>query len=719
MRAWTTVLVMLPFWCAADAAAQAMPRIESRAGGFFDAQTSQPFSMRGFNYIQLFDDRAWHATFAPGLYDPQQAEAALEEMGRHGFTVARVFIDHEAPNGVVTSTSATELSPVYMDNFVDFLSRARSHGLRVIPSLVYLAQTNAYAQIIGPYEPGIENINRYTLDDGFIAAKAAYAADFVNAVKARDASLLSTVFAYELENEANMTDQAKPFSQTSGTISNTASGITYDLSSPAQKQQLADDNTVVWADTVAAAIRQADPAAMVSVNVFTYQAVGRTGPGFTSGSAWNDERFPARPLALLDANLDYVDVHFYPFNDNTLTGDLASIEYDALIAKSAQTGIPLVSGEFGAFKSAYPNINLAARKMRQHMESVNANGFVGQMLWTYDTDAQTFLWNARSNRGEIFQAVFATYRKLDRSTAPVVQEAFSSSNPAGTLEGKKSDLGGVLWAGGSALHVADGLLRREGSSGGVAAVVPYNPSAEEIIRLYGRVKSPSGSADWVGLGLTDRVAGDDAFWNDGSLWMLLRGNGNYEAWIDGVNMSLLPNHPDAPRFALGAWNDLELIYDVGRNWVWLLINGQPVLEKHELGSLVIPVLGAGLHLFADGAEVSDFELNLLPCFSTLAGDFNADDLVTLSDVNPFKLALTDESAFAQAYPGLRANLVDPNGDGLVTLSDIAAFKTLLAHGSISVPEPRFVELIAAALIIAALLGKRSHYRKEKGGIRGP
>ncbi|MCC7146518.1 MAG: S8 family serine peptidase [Phycisphaeraceae bacterium] len=76
-----------------------------------------------------------------------------------------------------------------------------------------------------------------------------------------------------------------------------------------------------------------------------------------------------------------------------------------------------------------------------------------------------------------------------------------------------------------------------------------------------------------------------------------------------------------------------------------------------------------------GLAWSGFEVPIL-------GDLNGDGLVTLSDINPFKLALTDMAAYQILYPrifGLGA--ADTNGDGSVTLSDIPGFIELLASGS--------------------------------------
>ncbi|MCC7147412.1 MAG: right-handed parallel beta-helix repeat-containing protein [Phycisphaeraceae bacterium] len=74
-------------------------------------------------------------------------------------------------------------------------------------------------------------------------------------------------------------------------------------------------------------------------------------------------------------------------------------------------------------------------------------------------------------------------------------------------------------------------------------------------------------------------------------------------------------------------------------------------------------------------DIGAYELGGIP------GDFNGDGALTLSDINPFKLALSDTAAWQAQYPGVPLWAIDPNGDGVLTLSDINPFKALLTAGS--------------------------------------
>jgi len=121
---------------------------------------------------------------------------------------------------------------------------------------------------------------------------------------------------------------------------------------------------------------------------------------------------------------------------------------------------------------------------------------------------------------------------------------------------------------------------------------------------------------------------------------------------------------------------------------------------------VIPVLGAGLHLFADNSVVSDFDLRLLPLFTTLAGDFNGDRRVDVQDINPFIMALQDADAYVAAYPGLEARYLDLNGDGLINVQDINPFVAALTAAGVSVDGLIIPEPASGIMLLIALAGLR-------------
>ena len=69
-----------------------------------------------------------------------------------------------------------------------------------------------------------------------------------------------------------------------------------------------------------------------------------------------------------------------------------------------------------------------------------------------------------------------------------------------------------------------------------------------------------------------------------------------------------------------------------------------------------------------------------PLVPTLPGDLNCDGSVSLRDINPFVVALTDPAAFAGVLPGCPILNGDLNGDGTLSFRDINPFVVLLSVG---------------------------------------
>jgi hypothetical protein len=67
------------------------------------------------------------------------------------------------------------------------------------------------------------------------------------------------------------------------------------MTSPASRQQCADANGVYWANTVFSVVFQEHPGASATVGMFTYQAVGKSGPNSLQPVApSSDPRYPLR-----------------------------------------------------------------------------------------------------------------------------------------------------------------------------------------------------------------------------------------------------------------------------------------------------------------------------------------------------------------------------------------------------------------------------------------
>ena len=63
----------------------------------------------------------------------------------------------------------------------------------------------------------------------------------------------------------------------------------------------------------------------------------------------------------------------------------------------------------------------------------------------------------------------------------------------------------------------------------------------------------------------------------------------------------------------------------------------------------------------------------------LPADLNCDGVVNFGDINPFVLALSNQTAYAARYPNCDVMLADCNGDGVVDFGDINPFVARLSH----------------------------------------
>lgn len=383
---------------------ESMPRVGVREGRFVELDTGRTITPRGFNYIRLLDCR--HGTFAPGTYDGARASRMLEHLRQRGFNIVRVFLDFRVGTGAADSGEAGELSAAYLNNVVDFLERAWAARVYVVLCAVHVPPAQRYRSVAPPHHTDTAGLNRFYLDEAMVRAKAAYLTDLATAIQRRDPGLLPAVWAYELENEACFHDRQRPFDRREGEFRGPG-GKTYRLDDGPELQELMDDAIVAWADTCVDALHAVDPLAMVTVSAFTPQAVGLRGPGRLRplSAHGGERRVPARLLALTRSRLSYLDLHLYPLEERTLEKDLASVEWERLREACRQRGLPLVMGEFGAFKSAYPELGEATKAVEHHLRQVMKLGFAGYLYWTYDTDEQPNLWNALSGDGMILEAL--------------------------------------------------------------------------------------------------------------------------------------------------------------------------------------------------------------------------------------------------------------------------------------------------------------------------
>jgi hypothetical protein len=390
---------------AAPTGGQSPVRIEH--GRFVFRATGKPYVPRGFNYIRLdIPGHGGHATFSPFVYERKRVQDTFAHMQQNGFNVVRVFI-----NGMwgrrgcmFKDRDATAPDPAYLDNLAEFLLLARKHDILVIPCFEFFPMAAPYRKGLKDDTPNIGPANRPYLEATYIQAKQRYLRDVIRELRKRDPEALSAIFCWDLMNELCYGLGNAPFSLNEGTVT-PANGKTYDLAT--QKEQLADDMAVYWVDQLADAIHAEIPDALIDANVFTYHAVGRTGPGdFHQDQADWKNRYPFRPTALLRSKADVIDLHTYAPNEEKLAAEMESVEHDQLLAGlKATPEKALVFGEFGVFKGPHPDLDEAAQWMGKLARRLPQLGAAGWVYWTYDCDEQKRLWNAMSGNAQILKAL--------------------------------------------------------------------------------------------------------------------------------------------------------------------------------------------------------------------------------------------------------------------------------------------------------------------------
>lgn len=371
-----------------------LPRVASRPQGLYSTATGASFVSRGANYVRLATNAAgqvYHSTFEPGRYDRSKVIAFLEQMRHDGYNTARVFIDHGTAggdHGIGRGLGTYDkVYPPYMDNVADFVKEAAARGIYTLPSLDMFPTNSYYWDLVGRVNgsstPNMAGRNLSYLDKGRVAAKAEYVANFATALAERIGSERRTaILAYQSDNEVFFEANKAPYHRMSGTVT-PLNGVTYDMSSKAQRQQSADASLVEYTIRVKARLTAVDRDALLAVGFFSYQAVGKTGAdGFsvhcdTACSPTVDYRYPLRAgiLSYWGA-VDVLDLHMYTYRGAPVL--------DAHAMGSRKD--PYIIGEFGALRSAYGgNIVAAAYGMRDMQRQMCALGAQGYLFFTWDT----------------------------------------------------------------------------------------------------------------------------------------------------------------------------------------------------------------------------------------------------------------------------------------------------------------------------------------------
>ncbi len=363
-------------------------RLVDGRGEFYDRTTGQRFVPRGMNYIRLGGPDNIHVTLNKGIYDPQRLEAAFAEMARRGYNTVRIFLCNKAGG---LPGPGTTLNPVFLDNAVDALRRAREHGIYVMFTHDFLPDSPSWAFTS---DPGIEDINAFYLSRGGVETVARFYRELTEGLVERGAPL-DALLGYELSNELFFTNTAAPFSLASGTVT-TANGQTYDVSTAEAKRKLMEDGLVFYVDRMRQTILAVDPTALVTVGFFDPNWPNVSRPG-SDWIIWTRQ-------VLLRSTADFIDFHAYP-DGLTLAQTVENYELPAKTAK------PVIMGEFGVWRQKAPTRADAVRTLVNWQTNSCRFGFGGWLFWTWDSASeQPEWWNALDADGAIADALSPALR---------------------------------------------------------------------------------------------------------------------------------------------------------------------------------------------------------------------------------------------------------------------------------------------------------------------
>jgi hypothetical protein len=213
-----------------------------------------------------------------------------------------------------------------------------------------------------------------------------------------------------------------------------------------QKQLMMDENLDSWAGRVRSGILSVDPTALV--------AIGFLWPKTPNPARAGDPRV-SRPKPLVDSTtLDFVDLHLDPGVELTFPQYMENYELTTPAVK------PVVLGEVGAFKFAYPTPSDAERILRSVQADSCPYGIDGWLHWSWDTTefgtGEFPLWEGSALGGLIDLALGPRLRPDPCAAVP----------GAGNIALGKPVTASAEEPGAPAARVVDGLMMNWWSSGG-------------------------------------------------------------------------------------------------------------------------------------------------------------------------------------------------------------------------------------------------------------
>ena len=353
---------------------------------FVTDSNNELFVPRGFNHVVLeHGNSGWHALFNTNVYQPDKMDSVLRQISVCGGNVIRVWAwGTQNEYGFISNQKEQILNEKYMHNFIDFLHKATEYNIYVIPILDEYPKYAYFETILTEFHAQSERddlhvtgYNRQFFWDSFIKAKAIAIKQFIQYIKDTEPSLLSTVFAWSLQNEVFLMNSEGPFSAFTAEVI-LPDGSIGKVSTQEERQKVYDKTILYWANELTKAVKSVDPTALVTAGMWTSDAAGRKP---FSGLLFDgkDIRFPPRPAILGgdESLLDFIDIHIYPW-DNTSKVNPECHEH-GLVKK------PVIVGEYGVFQNV--SVGQAKTMLIEFLQQAYQMGYIGDLYWVWDLSA--------------------------------------------------------------------------------------------------------------------------------------------------------------------------------------------------------------------------------------------------------------------------------------------------------------------------------------------
>jgi hypothetical protein len=366
------------------------------------------FSPIGVNYFHLNRLGTYQTfdTFDPGQFDAREFDSVLGAISRDGFNYVRLFLTGYYPDRGFDGTPDA-IADSYMSNLSKALSIADKHGLYVVLSGLFQKGTSIPTNYLPPnadsHGLGVDGPNRLLLLPGYVDGLAAFYRDLFKGLNGRNPGALSCVLYVDLYNEIKYDTGLPPFSQRSGTYLFRGRSFRLDVSD--EREELANAATTHWFKTIKGAISNVAPKLLLTASIFPNSSFGRKYfNGVWSGSDPTRSArspYPVNPESLRVAGADLLDIHLYVYPGGrapvAMHDDLLRVLGSSGIGVDTGRSTPIVIGELGAMKAAYPSPEAAATEIRATTEALCHFHVAGWAFWMWDGQGSTWSLTEHEN----------------------------------------------------------------------------------------------------------------------------------------------------------------------------------------------------------------------------------------------------------------------------------------------------------------------------------